>query len=76
MTGPRSEAFERLSLDGGWLTAAALAMECHQSENTVSVNLHRQARAGWVEKRVVFMAVDLDVGYRGARNRRVEFKAL
>ena len=76
MTGPRSQAFERLALDGGWLTAAQLAMECHQSENTVADNLHRQARAGWVTKRIVYGATDQRKGRRGGRDRRVEFKAL
>lgn len=76
MTGPRTEAFERLSLDGGWLTAAALSMECGQSENTIATNLHRQVRAGWVQKRIVYLAVDLNVGYRGARDRRVEFRVV
>ena len=76
MTGPRTQAYERLSLDGGWLTAAQLAMECGQSEGTVADNLHRQARAGWVTKRVVHGATDQRQGRRGARDRRVEFKAL
>ncbi len=75
MTGPRTEAFERLSLDGGWLTAAQLAMECHQSEGTVADNLHRQARIGWVTKRVVYGAIQRQ-GRRGALDRRVEFKAI
>jgi predicted transcriptional regulator len=75
MTGPRTEAYERLVLDGGWLTAAQLAMECGQSEATVDSNLHRQVRLGWVERRTVKMATS-ESGYRGARDRRVEFRAL
>ena len=72
---PRTQAFERLALDGGWLTAAALAMECGQSEGTVDRTLHRQARAGWVERRIVYLALDFDSGYRGI-SRRVEFRVL
>ncbi len=71
MTGPRSEAYERLQLDGGWLTAAQLAMECGQLERTVADTLHRQARAGWVQRRTVYLA-----GAEAFRNRRVEFKAI
>ncbi len=82
---PRTEAYERLALDGGWLTAAALAMECGQSENTVDRALHRQVRAGWLQKRIVYLAVgDAPGGYntrdqpRRSRtlNRRVEFRVL
>jgi hypothetical protein len=71
---PRTQAYERLSLDGGWLTAAALAMECGQAERTVGRSLHRQVRRGWVESRVVYLATDPSTGYRGARSRRVEFR--
>ncbi len=67
---PRTEAYERLSLDGGWLTAAQLAMETGQSEAIVYQGLNRQARAGWVESRIVYLAAD------AYRDRRVEFKAL
>ncbi len=71
MNPPRTEAYERLVLDGGWLTAAQLAMECGQSDGTVDRSLHRQAQRGWVEKRVIYLE-----GAGAYRNRRVEFKAL
>ncbi len=69
--GPRTEAYERLSLDGGWLTSAQLAMETGQDEATVDRTLHRQARAGWLEKRTVYLATA-----EAYRDRRVEFKAI
>lgn len=83
LTGPRTEVYERLTLDGGWLTSAQLAMECHQSEATVDRNLHRQTKAGWLERRTVYLAsADAPDGYnnrdqpRRARvvNRRTEFR--
>lgn len=82
---PRTQAYERLSLDGGWLTAAQLAMECHQPEKTVYTSLRRQAQAGWVEKRIVELAsADAPDGYNDrdqprrnqAGNRRVEFRVV
>lgn len=64
MTGPRTQAYERLSIDGGWLTPAQLAMECGQSEDTVYASLHRQAKAGWVSQRIVYLASgDAPSGY-------------
>ncbi len=56
MTPPRTEAYERLALDGGWLTAAQLAMECGMNEQSVDRTLHRQAAKGWIEKRIVELA--------------------
>ena len=50
---PRTEAFERLQLDGGWLSVALLAMECGQAETTVDRGLRRQVARGWVETRMV-----------------------
>ena len=85
MTGPRTQAYERLTLDGGWLTTAQLAMECDQSENTVYQSLHRQVQGGWLERRVVYLAVaDAPDGFNNrdqARrnktlNRRVEFRVI
>ena len=85
MTGPRTQAYERLSIDGGWLTAAQLAMECHQSEHTVYASLHRQVKAGWVTQRTVYLAsADAPDGYnnrdqaRRARvvNQRTEFRVV
>ncbi len=85
VTGPRTEAYERLTLDGGWLTAAQLAMECDQSQITVDRSLHRQVRAGYVQKRITYLALaNAPDGYNDreqprrshALNRRVEFKAL
>jgi len=82
---PRTEAYERLVLDGGWLTSAQLAMECGQAEGTVDRSLHRQVRAGWVVKKITYLALaNAPQGYndrdqpRRSRslNRRVEFKAL
>ncbi len=83
MTGPRTQAFERLSIDGGWLTPAQLAMECHQREDTVYQSLKRQTRAGWVEQRTIYLALaDAPGGFNNrdqARrnktlNRRTEFR--
>ena len=80
---PHTQAYERLTLDGGWLTPAQLAMECDQSEKTVYASLHRQTKAGWVSQRTVYLAsADAPDGYnnrdqpRRARvvNRRVEFR--
>jgi hypothetical protein len=80
---PRTQAFERLSIDGGWLTAAQLAMECHQSERSVDRSLHRQTKAGWLVKRIVYLAgADAPGGYNNrdqprrnqTLNRRVEFR--
>lgn len=85
MTGPRTEAYERLCLDGGWLTAAQLAMETGQAEGTVYSSLRRQAQRGYVERRVIDLALadapdgfnDRDQPRRNRTlNRRVEFKAL
>ena len=82
---PRTEAFERLQLDGGWLTPALLAMECGQTEATVDRTLRRQVAAGWLEHRVVDLGTgDAKPGYTtygqarrgGARVRRVEYRAL
>ncbi len=83
MTGPRTQAYERLTLDGGWLTPAQLAMECGQSETTVYQSLHRQTKAGWTEQRTVYLAsADGPSGFndrdqarrsRGV-NRRTEFR--
>ncbi len=83
MTKPRTQAYERLTLDGGWLTPAQLAMECDQSETTVYQSLHRQSKAGFVEQRTVYLAGgDAPDGYnnrdqarrsRGV-NRRTEFR--
>lgn len=83
MTGPRTEAYERLSIDGGWLTPAQLAMECGQREDTVYESLHRQAKAGYLSQRIVYLASsDAPDGYnsrdqprrsRGV-NRRTEFR--
>ncbi len=85
MTGPRTQAYERLSIDGGWLTPAQLAMECGQSEVTVYQSLHRQAKAGWVTQRTVYLASgDAPGGFndrdqarrsRGV-NRRIEFRVV
>ena len=83
MTGPRTQAYERLTLDGGWLTPAQLAMECGQSEDTVYASLRRQAKAGWVSQRTVYLAsADAPDGFNNrdqARrsqgvNRRTEFR--
>ena len=88
MTGPRAprtQAYERLSIDGGWLTPAQLAMECGQSEPTVYKSLHRQTRAGWLEQRTVYLAsADPPDGHnnrdqaRRSRmvNRRTEFRVV
>ncbi len=85
MTGPRTQAFERLTLDGGWLTPAQLAMECGQSETTVYKSLHRQAKAGWVSQRTVYLATgdapsgfnDRDQARRSRMvNRRTEFRVV
>ena len=85
MTGPRTQAYERLSIDGGWLTPAQLAMECGQSEDTVYQSLHRQTKAGWIEQRTVYLAcTDAPGGYndrdqaRRSRtvNRRTEFRVV
>ncbi len=85
MTGPRTQAYERLTLDGGWLTPAQLAMECGQSEATVYKSLHRQTKAGWLERRIVYLAgADAPDGFNNrdqARrsktlNRRVEFRVI
>lgn len=53
---PRTEAYERLALDGGWLTPAQLAMECGMAEASVQRTLDRQVAAGWVERRSVELA--------------------
>ncbi len=50
---PRTEAYERLQMDGGWLSVAQLAMECGQTETTVDRNLRRQWKSGWLDHRVV-----------------------
>lgn len=80
---PRTQAFERLTLDGGWLTPAQLAMECDQSESTVYASLHRQVKAGWVIQRTVYLASgdapdgfnDRDQARRSRMvNRRTEFR--
>ncbi len=85
MTGPRTQAYERLTLDGGWLTPAQLAMECGQSETTVHHSLHRQTKAGFVEQRTVYLALaDAPTGFNDrdqARrnktlNRRTEFRVV
>ena len=85
MTGPRTQAFERLSIDGGWLTPAQLAMECGQKEDTVRRSLYRQARDGWLEQRTVYLALaDAPAGFNDrdqARrnktlNRRTEFRVV
>lgn len=82
---PRTQAYERLTLDGGWLTPAQLAMECGQSERTVYASLRRQAKAGWTEQRTVYLAsADAPDGYnnrdqpRRSRvvNRRTEFRVV
>ena len=80
---PRTQAYERLRLDGGWLTPAQLAMECHQTEDTVYASLHRQVKAGWVSQRTVYLATgDAPGGFnnrdqarrsRGV-NQRTEFR--
>ena len=85
MTGPRTEAYERLTLDGGWLTPAQLAMECGQSETTVYQSLRRQAKAGYLTHRTVYLASgDAPPGFndrdqarrsRGV-NRRTEFRVV
>ena len=85
MTHPRTQAYERLSIDGGWLTPAQLAMECGQSEDTVYASLHRQVKAGWVTQRTVYLATgDAPSGFndrdqarrsRGV-NRRTEFRVV
>ncbi len=85
MTGPRTQAYERLTLDGGWLTPAQLAMECGQREDTVYQSLHRQTKTGLVEQRTVLLALaDAPPGFndrdqarrsRGV-NRRTEFRVV
>lgn len=82
---PRTQAYERLTLDGGWLTPAQLAMECGQREDTVYASLHRQTKAGFVEQRTVYLAAgDAPDGYnnrdqarrsRGV-NLRTEFRVV
>ena len=82
---PHTQAYERLTLDGGWLTPAQLAMECGQSEATVYASLHRQVKAGWVSQRTVYLAAgDAPDGYnnrdqarrsRGV-NLRTEFRVV
>ena len=85
MTAPRTQAYERLSIDGGWLTPAQLAMECGQSEATVYQSLHRQTKAGLVEQRIVYLANgdppagfnDRDQARRSRTvNRRTEFRVV
>jgi len=85
VTGPRTQAFERLLLDGGWLTPAQLAMECDQSETTVYQSLKRQTKAGWVVQRTVWLALadppsgfnDRDQPRRNKTlNRRTEFRVV
>lgn len=82
---PRTEAYERLQLDGGWLSVSQLAMECGQTEATVDRTLRRQVSAGWLEHRVVDLGTgDWKEGLTswgsprrgGARVRRVEYRAL
>lgn len=75
---PRTEAFERLQLDGGWLTVALLAMQCDQTEATVDRTLRRQVAAGWLTSRVVQLG-NGDARHGGkanGRQRRVEYRAL
>jgi hypothetical protein len=70
---PRTEAYERLVLDGGWLSTAQLAMECGQDERSVERTLLRQRLNGWVESRSILLHTRR-FG-RGQRN-RTEWRAL
>ncbi len=54
---PRTLAFDILSIDGGWLTAAQLAMETGLSDANTERTLQRQVNAGWLEKRHVGLAL-------------------
>ena len=82
---PRTMAFDILSLDGGWLTAAQLAMETGSNDADTERTLQRQVNAGWLEKRHVGLALALGppghtvqnhMPYKGRLEGRAEYRVL